>query len=698
MERKHTNLTRRGPAALGLALLATLATGCGGGGGGGGGAGSVNPLALGAITASHLLADVDPASAATTARTGPGPAGYRRPRALALDSARDRLYFVEDSTLLYVHASGGPAGLASDPVPVGTLPYPTPTCMTWDPVGQQLYGIATFGGVFPRGELLRIDPATGESELVADCAPTTHVAYDPPSGMLFGTYSGKFQRIHPQTGATVELFQDVAYVASSSGLVSDPATGLFYAAWNPIGGTPGILSISLSGQLQVIDDCERPLAELAVDADTGRFLGLTRGAALVELSGFAPNLTWNELGMLGCSRVISMSFDPADGAYFGVNLDTDLAKSLVKLDPDGRPRALAGLDADVGWIAYDPVRRELWGIELDNGDLLSIDVATGATHPVGNLSFSPTTRLAVHPTTGELYGYSPGAQVTVRIDPHTPDWSIAGNAVGVSNVTGITYDPVQDRLVAAWTPTLGSSQVNLSAWNPFASGVAQGLVGPPFYVSALGRDAHRGRMFAYTYSNHGAELFQFDASPSGRPQSFRSLWNLPYRAATRIPGLGRGFAVDDDSVYGFDLVTGETERVGSTASTSGTTGVTWDPQRDLLGFVSGNTIRWSRTNTPWLAQDVTTLGVALDVLAHDETRDLFFGVGGGTVYSVALNANGAITLPLGPVPAGLVVRDVACKNGALYAAGNDLRLYRIDVDTGAWTDVGRTAFELIGLY
>ena len=699
-----TRDTRRTNPRLWVAPLVLLAA-CGGGGGGSGGggaSGSGSAKGLAGLTESHMLASINTQSAVTTLRTGPGPAGFSGSRVITLDPQTNTIYAIDDDLLIATPASGGPKGLAQVPRPIAKLAYPnSPNQIAWSSASKQLFGVVHDGPtLFKTGRLIAIDPATGAATQVGSCEPVNSLTFDAPSGMLIGARNSDLFRIDPQTGSSTKLFTEPSFLFDSEGLTSDPVTGLLYMAHNPNGGTPGIVSLSLSGQAQVVRTHALPLDGLELDADTGKFFGLTRGRALVEL-GTATNPAWRELGNLGV-RPVAMSYDPKDRGFFAVNLATDLTVSLVKLHADGRSHTIGALAGDVRSIAYDPVTRELWGTDFTAGGLVSIDRDSGATSPVSGLTLSVGTRLAIDQVTGSLYGYDNSAKVTLLIDPAAKSKSLLSNGMGVTNATGLDFDRAGQQLIAGWKSSAGSSTTKLSRWAPTSSGVAQGFMSGSYSIWAMGVQTNTGELHFFDGSATGfnaGEMFSFDLAAPGKPVSHKSLWNRPYRSATRIASQGLGFATDGTSVYSFDLVTGETQSVGSVPIGSAPTGITYDADRGSLGFLEDSVIRWASPTAPWNAPQQTTLnGPALDVIARDPASGLFYACNNTGVYSVAVNGSSGIVLQVGSVPTGVKVTDIAWFAGGLFAASDDQRLYRIDPATGVWTDLGRTAFLMNALY
>ncbi|MHC4379430.1 MAG: DUF6923 family protein, partial [Planctomycetota bacterium] len=177
--------------------------------------------------------------------------------------------------------------------------------------------------------------------------------------------------------------------------------------------------------------------------------------------------------------------------------------------------------------------------------------------------------------------------------------------------------------------------------------------------------------------------------------SFRSAAPLP--GAT--PAADRVVALADDALWRIDPASGSTERVGSTPVGSDPTAVTWDSERERLGFLDGDVVRWTGANTPWLSSTQTPLtGLDVDGLAFSPERGVFYLLGSGGLHSMALNANEPAFVAISSQTAPAALRDLAWRDDFLWASTADGHLHRIDPDTGNWTDLGRPLFELLGLY
>ena len=226
-------------------------------------------------------------------------------------------------------------------------------------------------------------------------------------------------------------------------------------------------------------------------------------------------------------------------------------------------------------------------------------------------------------------------------------------------------------------------------------------------VGAWAMGSHPTQQLLHAYSTaasqtfSGGDVFTIDVNGPDRPRTLGSLWNRAYSAAVRVDSLGAGFAIEGGRVFRFDLQSGATELVGSDPI-GGATGVTYDPERNLLGFLKDHRIRWSGPQFPKQAKDTTDLGGAAfgphGSLARDPQSGLYYACGPAGLSSIAIGAGSAVVIPLSPLPGAATVRDLAFRAGGLYAATSDQRLYRIDITSGEWSDLGRTSFAVSALY
>ncbi|MEM6570022.1 MAG: hypothetical protein AAF957_16550, partial [Planctomycetota bacterium] len=186
------------------AALLMAATSCSGGGGGAGDAPPPVVPSIGGLTDTGHLADVAMASGAVSLRTQQGPLGFTGMLDVALDSATGVLYGIASESptgapmLVRIDPTAGARGLATKPQIVAAVgPASAPSTLAWHPGERQLYGVlAPSGALFP-GRLIRIDPATGASEDVGECAKVTTLTYDPVTDALYGIRSDGFHRIRP---------------------------------------------------------------------------------------------------------------------------------------------------------------------------------------------------------------------------------------------------------------------------------------------------------------------------------------------------------------------------------------------------------------------------------------------------------------------------------------------------------------------
>ncbi|MEM1081206.1 MAG: hypothetical protein AAGH65_06450 [Pseudomonadota bacterium] len=151
---------------------------------------------------------------------------------LAADPVRRVLYGMEtdDNTLFTINSISG------EITPIGTHVYDSRReGLAFDANRNQLY----MSGNMNEGELLRVDPATGQISAIGSFGTDSGVmwglAYDPASDTIYGTdlEGGEsfFYRINPETGtaALVSVIGSTNEPRRLDGLTFDPASNTLYA-------------------------------------------------------------------------------------------------------------------------------------------------------------------------------------------------------------------------------------------------------------------------------------------------------------------------------------------------------------------------------------------------------------------------------------------------------------------------------------
>lgn len=696
--RETTNKTLMAAAAL------SLMTACGGGGGSGGDDGGA-PAApsIGGLTDTGHLANVARADGAVTLRTGQGPLGFTGMLDVALDPSTSGLFGVAyESTigapmLVRVNPAAGPHGLASKPRIVAAIgPEAAPPTLAWQASEQALYGVLAPAQFTQPGRLLRIDPATGETQVIGECAKVTTLTYDPVTDALYGTRGDAFYRIRPSDGASTLLFSQASLLPDVTALAVDPVSGTFRAAhFDPTSATgPQMLTIDLFGSVDVEATVDEVLVGLEIHPNTGAILGLGSGGSIVALTPGTPAYGLNHRGNVGCD-LFDLTLDRADGSYFGI----DRENHLVKLRLSGACRTIGRVDVPTRQLVFDSVDRQLWGIGSNQINtstdqfVYGIDTATAETTTPVLTNLSVGTALTHDWTNDAIRGISGVNDVTIELDPLTGSASLTSNAIALDDVLGLAWDGARGRLVAM-TEDGVSGRLVFSSWEPFVSG--PGTVELLAIDDAIALDSIAGGGGFVALGRNGDTIeVRLDDGAS----TLDAVRDDRYLATTYLPNTDRVVATTADTVYVIDPATGGTSRLGSTSNQERPTGVTWDPENEQLGFLIDDEIRWTSPSAPFLASTRTQLGGRnVRHLAYSRERGVFYLLGGDGLFTLARNVGGASFAQVDSTPAPLDVTDVTWRDGSLWVATSDQRLHRIDPNTGAWTEVGRMRFGLQGLY
>lgn len=677
----------------GLAALTLLAA-CGGGGGSGGEKADEVP-SIGGVTAFGSLVEIATKTGAAKVRTGPGVVGFPSARDLAYDAAADVHYglaYPWNTVLLRIDATPGPRGLKNEPRVVAELET-GPGCLAWHPGDRMLYGVRN-GAKWSPGQLVRVDPKTGETEDLGECAAVTCLEFDPPSGMFYGVEGSRFHRIDPADGSSLELFQETLYLPRVSGLARDPMTGTFWGSIHEAGAEPGLVKIDLFGNVDYAADLDQALHDLEVNPKTGALWGLTVGAGIVALEPTTSEVEVAAIGNLGL-EAYSVTRDPANGSYLAVNSHHDLIRFWLS----GASKTMGPIGHEVWSVAYDGGLGQLWGLDSAAGHLLRLDPATGAVlDEVTEVTLSLGSFLAWGGTPGELWAQDKNVDVTLRIDTVAEEKSIASNGHGLAPLNAMTFDPNTQRLVGATVDSQGDWR--LHTWDPLKSEPAVTETWSDAGIGALFHEGVGGRLLAIGGSGPGAkDLFAIDFDLVRPLSTVDSLRLRNYRAAVLVPSLGRIVAIDWEAAFSIDPVTGSTTRLGGLPNGSTPSGVTWDPAAERLGFLDGNEILWTGPSSPWHSPTSSSLG-AIDVekLAYAPGRGVFYAVGDDGLFSVAVNSTSTAVIELDATPPPADVSDLTWSEGTLWAATLDGRLFRVNVDTGTWTELGPQRFRMQGLY
>ncbi|MEM6571457.1 MAG: hypothetical protein AAF957_23805, partial [Planctomycetota bacterium] len=544
--------------------------------------------------------------------------------------------------------------------------------------------------------LIRIDPATGASEDVGECAKVTTLTYDPVTDALYGIRSDGFHRIRPSDGASTLLFTQSSLLPNVTALGLDPLTGVFRAAHHDPASTdaPSMLTIDLFGSVDVDGDVDAVLVGLEMHSATGAILGLGSGGSIVSLTPGTPEYGVLHRGNVG-TELFDLALDRADGGYFGI----DTENHLVKLWLDGSSRTIGRVDVPTRKLVFDSNDRVLWGIGSNeiftstDQYVYEIDAATAATTTPVLTSLSVGTALTFDWTNDAIRGISGVNDVTIELDPITGQTSLTSNALGFDDVLGLAWDAARGRLVAMTQD--GASEVRgFFSWEPLVSGPGTLETVAEVEARSLAPVAGSDRFVSL-----GADGDMVEVSLVDGEATIGAVRDDFYFSTTFAPARGRVFAAAHEDVFSIDPVTGATTHVGSTPGQDRPSSIAWDAENGRLGFLIDDEIRWTSASAPWLSSTQTQLaGRSVRHLAFSAERGVFYLLGSDGLFTLARNVGGDSFVLVDATPAPTDVTDVTWRDGALWAATSDQVLHRIDPDTGVWTEVGRMRFGMQGLH
>ena len=680
-----------------LVSLSALAA-CGGGGGGGGG-GLNHTTSLGALSNTGQLAAIESGNAAMALCTSIEPNGFGAAGALTMDPRGDRFYAFDSSgTLLAIEGNGAARAIGQ--------PTVRPTAIAFDTGANVIYGVRNVSG--SAGTLVRIDPNTAETTTVGSCDDARCIAFDAAGGVLYAVGSNTtLSSIDVATGASTTLFTDPE-LGRIFGLAFDPVTRTLYGADNQ--DPASIWSIDLMSRavvrgLSFEPDPRRTDLRRRQRTPVLPRLGRARRAGAGRSDG--PRAT--PRANLG-RRLAAMAFDPAEEAYFAV--DT-IRRQLVKVAPETNViRTVGSLGAhDVSTLAYDPVARRLTGIDGGTRRLLDIDPMTAAVTELAYTFLYPAV-LTADPATGTIYAFEKQRALSLLVDPLAPSASILMTAVlGIDiTLTDISYVPSLDRCVGSGfrRVSLGGGSFEFRdgvySFDPRARTPRTLAERTPYRGEAIGRDQRDGSYHLY---QRGQPLFQLTTNAGATSvtsaRTVNGVWKQTYETALHVPSLGVVFATDSDELFELDPVTGSTRLLGRQPGGVRADDLVFDEVTGWLGLRDDDVVRWVDPRTPF-SQKGTLVFLAPDqrVVAED-TRfpGLYYGAKDGVLWLIDSRISPPAIARLNPVAhPGVTELHATIRPGedAMHVTTTDRRLFRVDLTTFEWTEVGNLTYEVLGLY
>ena len=156
--------------------------------------------------------------------------------------------------------------------------------------------------------------------------------------------------------------------------------------------------------------------------------------------------------------VRGLAVDPVTNTVYGSDVVND---NLVTLDPlTGQASVIGPLGfGDVQGLAFDPSTGKLYGVDDATDNLIQIDTTTGAGTAIGPHGFPHVWGLAFDPVTNTLYGSKEGSSGVVKlitIDTATGMGTNVGS-IGFPEVWGLAFDPATNALYGSKEGALGAS-------------------------------------------------------------------------------------------------------------------------------------------------------------------------------------------------------------------------------------------------
>jgi DNA-binding beta-propeller fold protein YncE len=314
----------------------------------------------------------------------------------------DRLFLADPIPLLseqvIVSIPRGPAGLAFAPerntlfmatVPVGCCPhkilavdratgehaqldmtgYDWTRGLAFDARRQVLYGVDV-----PTGQLVSIDPDTGVGTVVGPTgvAVVRDLAFDRRGEKLYGT-DGANLLVFDRSQGTAGVIGPTGFT-DWYGLTFDDESGTLY------GNRYGDNSL------------------FTIDASTGR---ATRFRTMPS------------------EDVRGLAFDSERHVLFAVELDGVYPRIFSGDASRGERRWFGSLRFRVTCLAYGQRRHVLYGVDLYNNRLMTIDPESGRSTSVGPVGFDGVSALAFDERKGKLYAFADATDEFIAIDPQT---------------------------------------------------------------------------------------------------------------------------------------------------------------------------------------------------------------------------------------------------------------------------------------
>lgn len=441
---------------------------------------------------------------------GAQPLGYANVVALTYAATSDTLYGFDTTTrqLLTINMTSGVAQTFKV-TGYGTSAGSQLSGLAFDANRQLFYGVDT--NALGDQYLLRVQAATGTASAVAKITGVSGalygLAYDPNTNRLYGVNGSSLYRIDTVSAAATLVGSTGA---NPRGLAFDEFNNILYAS--DIGADQLLRLNTSSGTATVIGT--------GFGAGYGDIEGLAFDPVALTLYGINTDPVGNNPRLVTVNTTSGIA-SPV-GAVLREDLrgalafDTERRRlygadrlGLLRLDTsNGRGSSIGQLGFDqLDDIAYNPASGVLYGVvsDSDGGKLITIDLATGTATPVGSLGISCCVDgLAFKPSNGALYALDTATGNLLSINVNTGAASVVGPVTGFDGVGGtLAYDPGHDKLYGIGVIDIGGSGTGPYSYRLITINMGNGT---GTVVATTGTDV----ITALAYDPDGAKLYAYD--------------------------------------------------------------------------------------------------------------------------------------------------------------------------------------------
>ncbi|MEK7321768.1 MAG: Calx-beta domain-containing protein [Pseudomonadota bacterium] len=393
----------------------------------------------GVSTGTGNLYTIDTASGAATLV---GALGYGGVTALTYDMSSNTLYGFDTGTRqLLVIDEGSGAGEDYRLTGLGDNAGSQLRGMAYDNIRRIFYGVSSN----PLGEqyLVKVHPNTGAATSIAPLTNVTgtlyDLAYDPNTEVLYGVAGTRLYSIDAGTAAATQI--GGILVGDLRGLAYDSDNDRLYAS---------DLADDRLYLLDTTDGSKTPVGSLgfgdveglAYNASGDILYGINTDPAgenprliIINTSNGAGNPVGPVNGVLHEEVTGALAYDETNGNLYGAN-----QLGLLQLNTGsgvGTTKGQLGLGA-VSGLAYNPNSGVYYAIvnDADDGKLVTVDLATGTTTPIGNLGIACCVAgLAFNANNNTLYAVNTSTRQLLTINAGTGAASSVG-AIGFNDVPG----------------------------------------------------------------------------------------------------------------------------------------------------------------------------------------------------------------------------------------------------------------------